>query len=39
MPKCEKYTKLTQNIPHGHKIYPMAIKYTLQKLPKLGFLA
>jgi hypothetical protein len=22
-----KYTRLTKNIPNGHKIFPMAIKY------------
>jgi hypothetical protein len=41
----EKYTKWTYNIPNGHKIYQMVIKYTniffckaLQNLPKVGFL-
>jgi hypothetical protein len=23
-----KYTKLPQNIPNGHKIFPIAVKYT-----------
>jgi hypothetical protein len=22
----EKYTKLSQNIPNGHKVFPMAVK-------------
>jgi hypothetical protein len=45
----EKYTKLPQNLPTGHKIYPMAVKKTkwsyntytkilYSKTPKLGFL-
>jgi hypothetical protein len=28
IPKREKYTKLHQSIPNGHKIYQMAVKYT-----------
>jgi hypothetical protein len=26
IPKREKYTKCPQNIPNGHKIFPMAVK-------------
>jgi hypothetical protein len=26
IPKRGKYTKLPQNIPNGHKIFPMALK-------------
>jgi hypothetical protein len=26
IPKQGKYTKLPQNIPNGHKIFPMAVK-------------
>jgi hypothetical protein len=40
----EKYTKGPQNIPYGHRIFQMAIKYTkifqtkaLQNILKLGF--
>jgi hypothetical protein len=43
--KTEKCTKSTQNVPNGHKLSQMAIKYVnifhseaLQNLPKLGFL-
>jgi hypothetical protein len=28
IPKREKYTKLPQTIPNGHKIYQMAVKYS-----------
>jgi hypothetical protein len=28
LPKCEKYTKWSQNILNGHKIYQMVSKYT-----------
>jgi hypothetical protein len=44
MPKREKNAKWPQNIPNGHKIYIMAVKWTnivlyktLENLPKLGF--
>jgi hypothetical protein len=30
----EKYTKLPQNIPNGHKIFPMAVKYVDQMVIK-----
>jgi hypothetical protein len=48
--KTGKNTKLTQNIPNGHKIHEMSVKYSkckkihifqskaLKNLPKLGFL-
>jgi hypothetical protein len=26
IPKWGKYTKLPQNIPNGHKVFPMAVK-------------
>jgi hypothetical protein len=45
MPEWENISKLPTNIPNGHTIYQMAIKYTiifhskaLQNLPILGFL-
>jgi hypothetical protein len=28
MQKWQKYTKLPQNIPNGHKIYQFAVEYT-----------
>jgi hypothetical protein len=28
IPKREKYTKLLQTIPNGHKLYKIAVKYS-----------
>jgi hypothetical protein len=28
IPKCKKYNKWPQTIPHGHKLYQMATKFS-----------